>query len=447
MDFLFMGFIVKYIVIFAVSLVIAWVLVPLVKKIAPALGLVDEPSERRIHKIPIPRCGGIAVFLATHIALLVVFLGPWNNLGGTIHLKEWGLIFAGSLLLLLVGLFDDRYEMKSWFKLLGQLAVALLMFFGGFSFGALLHIQLPFIIDMGVTLFWFALLINAFNLIDGMDGACLLIATFFVFELVLSYPVSLALMAVCVMIPFATIYFYGIYKTVWTRSRISQLVVLILQLTAGEVLAFVALLWVTDLTHLQLLVALLLHNLGVIMGIAGIRCSLRVVRDLGAWLRCSIAHDNDTTRSLILGAGENAILYLRQASFADQQKAPRKIVGLVDDNTALHGKVVYGYPVLGNFSHLEEILKRYEVNELIFTHHYSDELRAEILKLKWEYDLLIRDFVFVLRDLDDNGRCAGIVKPYSVEEIDCRNLCSRINHAAAEAECPAEVCVTEPAAD
>ena len=71
-----MEFLIKYSVVFLVALVTALVLVPLVKKVAPFLGLVDEPSERRIHKTPIPRCGGIAVFTATHIALIVVFLGP-----------------------------------------------------------------------------------------------------------------------------------------------------------------------------------------------------------------------------------------------------------------------------------------------------------------------------------------------------------------------------------
>jgi len=167
-----MEFIVKYIVVFLVGLVAAWLLVPLVKKIAPFLGLVDMPSDRRIHKTPIPRCGGIAVFVATHLALAVVFFGPWHELAGSIQLPEWIVLFAGSLALLLIGLIDDRFGMRAWFKLFGQLAVSLLMYLCGFSFGAFLHIELPVLVDLGATLFWFILLINAFNLIDGIDGAC-----------------------------------------------------------------------------------------------------------------------------------------------------------------------------------------------------------------------------------------------------------------------------------
>jgi FlaA1/EpsC-like NDP-sugar epimerase len=104
---------------------------------------------------------------------------------------------------------------------------------------------------------------------------------------------------------------------------------------------------------------------------------------------------------------------------------------MVDDNPTLHSKNVYGYPVLGNFSELERIIKEKKINELIFTHHFGDQTRADILSLASVHHLLVRDFVFVLRDLDERGCCRGIVKPYSVTELDCRNLCSRIEEACA----------------
>jgi len=660
----FMEFLIKYIVVFLVSLVATWLLVPVVKKVAPALGLVDEPSERRIHKTPIPHCGGIAVFAATHIALVVVFLGPWRDLAGSTQLREWGFIFAGSSILLLCGLLDDRFGMRAWLKLFIQLGVALLMFSGGFTFQAFLHIQLPWIANLGATLFWFVLLINAFNLIDGMDGACaglgliasaglagmllslhqpsdalvlvalagaclgflrynfnpasvflgdcgsmfigfmlaaislkanikqsmmvallvpllavgvpvfdvilavwrrmarklisiiqkdplackvfgpdldhihhkllrsgmtqrkaaislyaasvfvclvalgatamssnrtallmvgmivvlhvvvrqlaqvelwtstqvvlqgvhrprnivslmvavgwdffiLMLSTLLVFNVVLSYPVTLPLMVVCVMIPFATIYLYGVYKTVWARSRISQLLVLMLQLAAGEVLAFVALLWVIDFSLFELLVALSLHILGSAVGIVGVRAALRLVRDLSAWLRCSIRSEHDLC-TLLLGAGENAILYLRQASFENQQKAPRRIVGLIDDNPVLHNKVVYGYPVLGNFSQLEEVVCTHGINEVIFTHHYSEELREEIFALKEKHGLLIREFIFSLHDLDQHGVCLGELKPYSVHELNCRTPCRLMGKQREDAPTPAEEKGPLPVAD
>jgi UDP-N-acetylmuramyl pentapeptide phosphotransferase/UDP-N-acetylglucosamine-1-phosphate transferase len=640
-----MEFIVKYIAVFLAGLVAALVLVPWVKRLAPGLGLVDEPDERRIHKVPIPRCGGIAVFAATHLALLLVFLGPWRDLAGSVQVKDWLFILAGSFVLLLIGIFDDHYGMRAWFKLFGQLGVALFMFLGGFSFSAFLGIHLPLVINLAATLFWFALLVNAFNLIDGMDGACaglgfiasiglagmlvslnqptdalslialagacigflrynfnpasiflgdcgsmfigfmlasvalkanvkqslmvallvpllavgvpafdvilavwrriarklisklrhdglaakvfgpdldhihhklmrsgmtqrkaaavmyiaailiciaalgmtamksnhvallmigmiaivhvmvrqiaqvelyattqlvlqgmhrprsvvsmlvaiawditwLSFATYMTFDVMLSKPFSLVHLGVSVFIPFATIYFYNIYKTVWTRSRVSQLAVLTMQLIAGEILACVALLWGTGMTGMVLLKVLVIHSTLSAIGIVGARASLRVARDLSAWLRCNTASENDL-KTLVLGAGENAILYLRQASFAEQQKAERRIIGLIDDNPALYRKVVYGYPVLGNFSELEDIINEHDVDELIFTHHYSDELRARILALQSKQNLLVRDFVFVLRDLTDNGVCRGVVKPYSATEVDCKTLCLHHHH-------------------
>lgn len=626
---------VKYFVVFLISLVSAVVLVPLVKKLAPVLRMVDEPDERRIHKIPIPRCGGIAVFVATHLALLAVYFGPWPYLGGSTQFHDWICILIGSGILLLVGMFDDIFDMRAWFKLFGQLGVAYIMYLGGFSFEGFLGIELPWYINLGATLFWFALLINAFNLIDGMDGACaglgmiasaglagmllslrqptdalvlvalagaclgflrynfnpasiflgdcgsmfigfmiaaislkanvkqqavvalvvpllavgvpafdvimavwrrmarklisvirndgvatkvfgpdldhihhklmrsgmtqrkaaialygaavficlialgmtamndnrtallmvgmivmlhvvvrqiaqielwtttqvvlqgvkrprtlvgmlvsvgwdiacLLFATYFVFGLVLSRPFSMLHLAVCVSIPFATMFFYNIYKVVWTRSRGSQFLVLLLQLLAGESLAYVALLWASDLSVWQLALGLGLHTIIAGLGIVGARVSLRLARDLNAWLRSSVSSEKDL-KTLILGAGENAILYLRQATFEDQQKAPRKIVGLIDDNPALHQKSVFGFPVLGNFSELEEVVARQEINELIFTHYYDDALREKILALKSKYNLHVRDFIFVLRDLDESGDSTGVLKPYSVSETD-----------------------------
>ncbi|MEI6891510.1 MAG: hypothetical protein V5783_04985 [Pontiella sp.] len=630
-----MTFILKYIVVFVISLVTSLLLVPLVKRMAPALKMVDEPDERRIHKTPIPRCGGIAVFIATHLGLLVVFFGPWERLAGATQLSDWLFILAGSTGLLVIGILDDIFDMKAWFKLLGQLGVALLMFFGGFTFEAFLNIQLPWILNLGATLFWFTLLINAFNLIDGMDGACaglgmiasaglagmllflhqptdamvlvalagaclgflrynfnpasiflgdcgsmfigfllaavslkadvkesmlvaliipllavgvpvfdvmmavwrrvarklvsvikddglatkvfgpdldhvhhkllrngmsqrraaialygaaificlvalgatalsnnrvaflmvgmvvvlhvvvrqiaqielwtttqvvlegirrprnmisrliaiswdlswLLLATYFVFGIVFERSFSKLHLLVCVLVPFATIYFYNIYKTVWTRSRISQLLVLLLQLFAGEALAYVALIWASDLKGIQPAIGLLLHFLVAGFGIVGIRAALRIARDLSAWLRCSIRSESDV-KTLILGAGENAILYLRQASFEDQQKAPRTVIGLIDDHPALYHKMVYGFPVRGTFAELEQIILDQKVNELIFTHYYSDELRADVLKLAHKHGLLVRDFIFVLRDLDETGQTKGVLKPYSVTEMD-----------------------------
>ncbi|HEY5621268.1 MAG TPA: hypothetical protein VIR77_01570, partial [Pontiella sp.] len=101
---------------------------------------------------------------------------------------------------------------------------------------------------------------------------------------------------------------------------------------------------------------------------------------------------------------------------------------------------------------LERIIKEKKINELIFTHHFGDQIRADILALASAHDLLVRDFVFILRDLDKEGRCRGIVKPYSVTELDCRNQCSRKENACTssikeDVQAPSAADVPAPAED
>jgi UDP-GlcNAc:undecaprenyl-phosphate GlcNAc-1-phosphate transferase len=146
------------------------VLVPVLKKYAGAWGLVDVPSERRIHKVPIPRCGGIAVFLATHIVLAVLVLFSFSDDGKAVAM--WLQLLVGSSVLVGIGLADDCFSISAWVKLGGQLFVATLMFLFGYSFESMLGQPLLPIVDFLLTLFWFALLMNAFNLIDGVDGIC-----------------------------------------------------------------------------------------------------------------------------------------------------------------------------------------------------------------------------------------------------------------------------------
>lgn len=160
--------IVYILAVFSLAAFSALLLVPLAKWTAPWLGMMDEPSERRIHKKPIPRSGGLALYASVHLTCAAYFL----FFGSSYALTEWIALLTGSSLLMLVGLFDDRYGLPAWVKLVGQIAVALLMFHYKFSVGGLLGLELSVWINLPATVFWFVLLINAFNLIDGMDGAC-----------------------------------------------------------------------------------------------------------------------------------------------------------------------------------------------------------------------------------------------------------------------------------
>ncbi len=146
------------------------VLTPVLIKLAPKLGFVDRPGPRKLQTRPIPRCGGIAVFIATHCALATAFLINWGELAGELTQDWWLKFLAVSSFLMIIGLIDDRFSISPWLKLLGQLITATIAFHLGFQVDTLLGSELPLIINFIVSILWIVGIINAFNLIDGIDG-------------------------------------------------------------------------------------------------------------------------------------------------------------------------------------------------------------------------------------------------------------------------------------
>ena len=158
-----------YLVAFLTGLIVTYLLTPLVRSWATRLGMVDLPNERRPHKFPTARGGGLAVVAGVHAAcLLTIWLRP--RLAGGLDL-HWYAFYAGaSLILLAVGLLDDFRGMRPWTKLVGQLLAACLMCLSGTRFGQLFGLALPPALDVAMAVIWIVAVINAFNLIDGLDG-------------------------------------------------------------------------------------------------------------------------------------------------------------------------------------------------------------------------------------------------------------------------------------
>lgn len=135
--------------------------------LAERLGLMDDPDHRKRHDAPIPLVGGAMMFLAL-FALSLVLLPVTTTL--------LYLLAAGGLLMM-VGLYDDRFSMVYWLRLLAHISAGLILVFGVGdtlnSFGALLpglgEIQLGWL-AVPMTVLGVVAVVNAFNLIDGMDG-------------------------------------------------------------------------------------------------------------------------------------------------------------------------------------------------------------------------------------------------------------------------------------
>ncbi|MBR4296414.1 MAG: undecaprenyl/decaprenyl-phosphate alpha-N-acetylglucosaminyl 1-phosphate transferase [Clostridia bacterium] len=143
---------------------LSYVCTPLVRVLAFKIGAVDIPKDdRRMHRVPIPRIGGLAIFIA--FALTILAFCKMNDF--------LTVALFGSLIIVVMGVLDDVFSLPAWVKLLAQILVALFAIYEGVSIE---FITLGSdIIQLGkwslpITLIWIVVLTNSINLIDGLDG-------------------------------------------------------------------------------------------------------------------------------------------------------------------------------------------------------------------------------------------------------------------------------------
>lgn len=165
-----------FMVAFALSFFAALILTWLAREGALRLGLVDAPvGGRKIHQRPIPRTGGIAVAMAFFLPLLGLTL--YSNDISSALLRDVPLLkglLAGGAIILAVGLIDDIKNTPAIFKLVGQVAAGLALWWAGLRievltipFAGVVHLDA---LSLPLTVFWMVLVVNALNLIDGLDG-------------------------------------------------------------------------------------------------------------------------------------------------------------------------------------------------------------------------------------------------------------------------------------
>jgi UDP-GlcNAc:undecaprenyl-phosphate GlcNAc-1-phosphate transferase len=158
---------------FAAAMVVALVVTPIVRVFAHGRGLLDHPSERKVHAVPVPRLGGVAMAIAFFIAIGLATLAS-GDLGAVGLLPNRApAILAGVAVLFVIGVIDDVRGMRALVKLGFQVGAAVLAWWLGLQIETL---YLPWgIVNVGVlslplTVLWIVGVINAVNLIDGLDG-------------------------------------------------------------------------------------------------------------------------------------------------------------------------------------------------------------------------------------------------------------------------------------
>lgn len=159
-----------------VALVLGLIAVRAIRLAAPLIGFVDNPDRRRkLHETPIALGGGIAVWMATWCgwAISLTILPP--DVGIADLTQFFAPLAVSSFLVLVLGVVDDRCGMRGCHKLAGQVAIAAIMVASGLRIES--FSGLGIVIELGafgwpITMLWIVLVVNAFNLIDGMDGFC-----------------------------------------------------------------------------------------------------------------------------------------------------------------------------------------------------------------------------------------------------------------------------------
>ncbi len=146
-----------------VAAAISCALTPLVKLLAKKVGAMDVPKdERRMHHTPIPRMGGLAIFLGFLISVLIFQkLNERPELAG---------ILLGSVVILILGVLDDILTLRALPKFLVQIVAAVIVVLYGCRIDTFMGFKVPDWLSYPVSVIWIVAITNAINFIDGLDG-------------------------------------------------------------------------------------------------------------------------------------------------------------------------------------------------------------------------------------------------------------------------------------
>ena len=168
--------IIKIILALVLALVVSFLLTPPVKAFAKKVGAIDVPKDdRRVHKTPIPRLGGLAIFLGFVISV-VCFAHINRQIQG---------ILLGSVVVVIVGVIDDIVTLRAWQKFLLQIAAALIAVYHGVVVEVVSNpnvfsaenVWFLGKLSIPLTILWIVAVTNAVNLIDGLDGLAVGVST------------------------------------------------------------------------------------------------------------------------------------------------------------------------------------------------------------------------------------------------------------------------------
>ncbi len=172
--------------ILLITFLTSLLLIPLSKRVAEHIGAIDMPNARKVHKVPMPRLGGLAIYGAFLVGY--IFCGDKT--------PQMISILIGTFIIFITGLLDDIKPIKASYKFLAQIiASAIVVIYGQIYFSEItflgLHLQFNLILSYILSIFFILAITNAINLIDGLDGlasgvSCIYFATILIIAMLLN---------------------------------------------------------------------------------------------------------------------------------------------------------------------------------------------------------------------------------------------------------------------
>lgn len=149
------------------SIAISLVSMPIIISLCKKFNLYDYQSARKIHSGNIPRLGGVGIFIAFFVSSFLYLL--YSNQVSTIKNLP---IFIAAFIVFLFAILDDIFNLPAIVKLLVQLVAVSIVTFNGYRFTQIFAWEMPTMVSYILTFGWILGVINAYNLIDGLDGLC-----------------------------------------------------------------------------------------------------------------------------------------------------------------------------------------------------------------------------------------------------------------------------------
>lgn len=176
-----------------VSFLFSLIFTPFIIKICKNNNLFDQPNGRKVHKLAIPRLGGTLFMPSMGVGVTTALIIQYGGLHENFDINISAILLSvGALLIYLIGILDDLNGMKAWHKFIIQFVTALFFPLCNLSINNLHGLfgvnEIPIFISYPLTLFVILLIVNAMNLIDGIDGLSsslailILIALTFLFQ-------------------------------------------------------------------------------------------------------------------------------------------------------------------------------------------------------------------------------------------------------------------------